>query len=172
MSELIITPEQAKEYITRQHDEGLELPRCYNFTRTSNHLEASIVWIAMSGIPANLRQVYAAFSARSPRNTRGSDTQFIKGLSREEGYRYFDCLVKEALEYEPIEFEEDPIDVLQCQSANKWRLDDIPIFIYAVDSQGEASAVSHMGGFVQIDQRNWQFIAEGIQFGINREFPE
>jgi hypothetical protein len=147
MKNIEITPEQARDYIARQHPDSLELPRNYNFGKTGNHMEASAVYVALIGHAVELKLLYGGLYSKSP-GTQGERYNYSRAQCREFGRRQIDYAVREAQVRNAQELEEDPLEALQFQLANRWRLDDRPVNIYAVNSDGEVAKVSDMDGYV------------------------
>lgn len=170
MKSIEITPEQAKSYISRQHPNGFELPRNYDFGKVDSHLEACAVYVALTGLTVDLQLLYGGLYSRSP-GTQGIRLKYDRKHNRDFGHRQVDYAIEGAQDRNASELETDPLEAIQFQLANRWRLDDRPVSIFAVDSRGTAVLVSHMGGYVlPEDGRAWDNTVRGIQDGIKRVF--
>ncbi len=151
MASLFVYPEQAEEYIARQHMYDLRLPRNYNFSDVSNHLEASVVYIAMTGVGADLRYLYANFYAVRQKNTYVPDTS-PREARRTRGYDRFDEAMSFAIAKRSLKrFNQDPIEAIQDELANEWRLDSRIVTYFAVDLDGVTAEVYKAGGYGRLD---------------------
>ncbi len=166
------TTEEAREYISHELPVGLELPRNTNFNTVKNHCATAVIFAAL-GEPEqthNLSQLYSAFAIRSP---GWADVEFTKNDSkriRENIRRRRDSSEQDANLRLADGREENQIEAFRFILANAWKLEDDLVDVYAVDAQGTIAKVTTMGGWVDLEDFNWHWIAESIESGIKREF--
>lgn len=168
-------PQEAKGLAKSELHTGQELPRNLNFTATGNHLAAAVLFAAQ-GAPEqifNLRQLYAAFRVRSPKEwEEGEQRSIIRAYAKS----HFDAYEEQASDRLRSGASHTLLDGLQFASANEWKFDNEVVTTYAIDSSGRAAAVMRVIGFVNpqaVGTRNRLFmerILEDTQFAIDREF--
>jgi hypothetical protein len=168
-----INREEARAFVASMHPEGLDVPRRVYFNEVSNHLAATVIFVAMADTEQEfgLRQLYVAFGVRSP-NAVDKQYRASKDMVRENAARRIDYALSEAKDRLMTGKSPSVIDGLQWALANEWKLDDGPVSIYAVNREGIVAPVGYMGGRVRQDSQEWQYVEEGIQAGIKAEFGE
>ncbi|MGZ6005760.1 MAG: hypothetical protein ACXWLH_06500 [Candidatus Saccharimonadales bacterium] len=166
------TTEQAQEYIRTKHPDDREIPRNVNFRYMGNHFAAAVIFAAMGqpGQRHNLSELFVGFRQFAPKNYDELN-KTPKYEIRTRAAEYIGWCERDARKRLASGDSADLLDAVDFEIANQWRMDDEPVRIFAVNSQGETAEVSHMGGFVLPTDRNWHFIEDGIRRGINREFP-
>lgn len=174
MSEFLVTPQEAKDFISSEHPDGYEIPRSFNLGSVGNHLAAALILIAVSDYSRDLRHLF--ISIRSLRKTNFDEIVYGEDILREtlrtNATKSIDAAIADAEGLLDEGKEKSMLDGIQYTLANKWKLDDYPVKIIAVNSSGDAVRVTHMGGFMHPTDKDWINVARGIEYGIAEAFDE
>ncbi len=134
-----------------------------------NHLASAIIWAACGeeGQRHDIGFYYTSFRIISPRPFEQNLQRSQLWLDALENFEEYEWGARERLR----NGESDNIlDGLDWETAAQWKFDDWPVDIFAVNSLGEAAKVSHMGGFVDLDDTSWPIVQSSIHYGIAEQF--
>jgi len=163
-----VTTEEAREYVASKLH-GLETPRMMRFPEMGNHLASAIIWAACGeeGQRHDIGFYYTSFRVISPRLYQQDSPRDQIWLDALESFEDCERGARERVR----NGESDTIlDGLDWETGAPWKFDDWPVDIFAVNSLGEAAKVSHMGGFVDLDDTSWPNVQSSINYGVAEQF--
>lgn len=163
-----VTTEEAREYVASRLD-GYETPRMLRFPDMGNHLASAIILAACGeeGQRHDIGFYYTSFRVICPKSFERKSPRDQLWLTALEDFEGYEWGARERLR----EGVSDTIlDGLDWETGAKWKFDDWPVDIFAVNSLGVAAKVSHMGGFVELSDKNWHHVQASIVHGIQEQF--